>query len=144
MVNFCVFSLLLSYAPQEPSGNISLWSPPLPSGKLGKLTPLPPGKIRSFPWGGVWIFSGTTHNHLSSQFFVNIVSTTAGFIKWWLWIMIMNAVKDSTHAVPSLLWWSSFHLDEFITATKLLHIQYHQWSAKKSVYIPIPLKTRYF
>ena len=44
MVNFCVFSLLLSYAPQEPSGNISLWSPPLPPGKLGKLTPLPPGK----------------------------------------------------------------------------------------------------
>ena len=50
MVNFCVFSLLLSYVPQEPSGNISLWS--APPGKLGKLTPLPPGKSDPFCWGG--------------------------------------------------------------------------------------------
>ena len=38
--------------------------PPLPAGKLDKLTPPPPWKIRSLPWGGgegVWIFSGTTH-----------------------------------------------------------------------------------
>ena len=36
--------------------------PPLPTGKLGKLTHLPPGKSDPFR-GGVWIFSGTTDSH---------------------------------------------------------------------------------
>ena len=37
---------------------------PLPTGKLGKLTPLPPGKSDPFRGGGgVWIFSGTTDSH---------------------------------------------------------------------------------
>ena len=63
MVNFCVFSLLLSYAPQEPSGNISLWSPPSP------------WKIRSLPWG-VWIFSGTTQCEYAA------VSTSVEYSHW--------------------------------------------------------------
>ena len=74
MVNFCVFSLLLSYAPQEPSGNISLWSPP--PGKLGKLIPLPPGKSDPFRWGGVWIFSGTTQCEYAA------VSTSVEYSHW--------------------------------------------------------------
>ena len=69
MVNFCVFSLLLPYASREPSGNIFLWWPPLPTGKLGKLTPHPPWKIRSLPWGrgGGRIFSGSTHFEFRSK-----------------------------------------------------------------------------
>ena len=70
MVNFCVFSLLLSYASREPSGNISLWWPPLPTGKLGKLTPIRPGKsdpFRGGPGGGGRIFSGTTHFEFRSK-----------------------------------------------------------------------------
>ena len=60
--------------------------------------------------------------HLSSQFFVNIFSNTDGFMKWWLWVILLyerhifkpqskeisakknNTVKDTTHTVPSLLW----------------------------------------
>ena len=48
---FSVFSLLLSYASQQPSGNTSLWCTPLPTGKFGKLIPPPPWKFRSLPWG---------------------------------------------------------------------------------------------
>ena len=32
--------------------------PPLPTGKLGKLTPPPPWKIRSLPWGWYGYFLG--------------------------------------------------------------------------------------
>ena len=68
MVNFCVFSLLLSYASREPSGNIFLWWPPLPTGKLGKLTPIRPGKSDPFRGGGGGrIFSGTTHFEFRSK-----------------------------------------------------------------------------
>ena len=52
----CVFFLLLSYASREPSGNISLWRPPLSTGKLGKLTPPPPGQSDPFRGGGMDIF----------------------------------------------------------------------------------------
>ena len=56
----CVFFLLLSYASREPSGNISLWWPPLSTGKLGKLTPPLPLDNPIPSVGVVWIFSGTT------------------------------------------------------------------------------------
>ena len=59
-INCCVVSLLLSYASREPSGNISLWCSPLPTGKLGKLTPNSPLENRIPSMGVVWIFSETT------------------------------------------------------------------------------------
>ena len=64
MVNFCVFSLLHSYASREPCGNISLWwTPPFPTGKLGKLTSLPSGKSDPFHGGGMDIFWNHTLNN---------------------------------------------------------------------------------
>ena len=64
VVNFCVFFLLLSYASWKPSGNISLWSTSLPTGKFGKLTlPFPPGKSDPFCGAGMDIF----WNHTFSQ-----------------------------------------------------------------------------
>ena len=42
MVNFFVFSLLLSYASQEPSGNISLWFTPPRQWNIRQIDPLPP------------------------------------------------------------------------------------------------------
>ena len=60
MVIFCVFSLLLVARHENPLEIFPYGDPPpLPTGKLGKLTPPPPWKIQSLPWG-VWIFSGTT------------------------------------------------------------------------------------
>ena len=84
MVNFCVFSLLLSHASREPSGNISLWwPPPLPTGKLGKLTPPSPWKIRSLPWGGgdMDIFSNHTL-HVLTPFFFNIFLSDLSAVIW--------------------------------------------------------------
>ena len=77
MVNFCVFSLLLSYAPQEPSGNISLWSPPLPL-EIKQIDPPPPWKIRSLPRGGMDIFWNHTMRLIISFFYhdVNFVENT--------------------------------------------------------------------
>ena len=61
---FLCFFLLLSYASWKPSGNISLWSTSLPTGKFGKLTlPFPPGKSDPFCGGGTDIF----WNHTFSQ-----------------------------------------------------------------------------
>ena len=57
MVKFCVFSLLLSYASQEPSGNISLWCTPPPHWNIRQIDlPLPPGKSDPFCGGGRDIF----------------------------------------------------------------------------------------
>ena len=52
MVNFCVFSLLLSYASRELSGNTSLADPPSPLWKIRQINPLPPGKSDPFRGGG--------------------------------------------------------------------------------------------
>ena len=55
MLNFFVFSLLLSYASQEPSGNISLWFTPPPHWNIRQIDPLPP-----LCGGGVDIFWNQT------------------------------------------------------------------------------------
>ena len=67
MVNF-VFSFLLSYAPQEPSGNISLWSPPFPW-KIRQIDPLSLGKSDPLCGGGMDIFCNHTINFSYLVFF---------------------------------------------------------------------------
>ena len=66
MVNFCVF-LCYPLARQENPLEIFPYGDPLPlpTGKLGKLPPLPAGKsdpFRGGGGGGLWIFSGTTQS----------------------------------------------------------------------------------
>ena len=72
MVNFCVFSLLPSNMRHENHLEIFPYGePPLPTGKLGKLTPPSPLENLIPSVGVVWIFSGTTdcqiYFHSSSQ-----------------------------------------------------------------------------
>ena len=56
------------------------WTPPKSLGNFRLLTPLPLGIPIDHPWGGggVWIFSGTTHNAKSS-IFVTVIPTAPGF-----------------------------------------------------------------
>ena len=66
-VFFLCYSLTRHENPLEifPYGD-----PPVPTGKLGKLTPLSRGKSDPFRGGGVWIFSGTTQTKSHSFLFM--------------------------------------------------------------------------
>ena len=46
---------------RKPSGNYGVHLTPLPSGNFQRSDPPSPRNVRVPPWGGVWIFSGTTH-----------------------------------------------------------------------------------
>ena len=111
MVNFCVFSLLHSNMRHEKHLEIFPYGePPHATGKLGKLTPLPPGKSDPFRGGGMDIF----WNHTLPNLFPWQFTKKSSFL-------FIKAVLDSYHLNFS---WRNFAYVICSSCTFFFHIAF--------------------